>query len=105
MTDVYETNKTTRFTSLTAAMEAFERAAGDMEKRDYDFPVDDTALRDAQAPFRVITYDTDEEMTRTCPDYPHDCWREKCGVTWSTGGRRGGCIIAHSGYALRVTGM
>ena len=96
-------SKTFRF--LSSALAAFERAAVAPEYRDFDRPYSDVALRDAPAPFRVEEYDTDEEHSKECPEYPHDCVREGCGVTWSTGGERGVVLIDATGKIWRDAGI
>ena len=92
-------SKTFRF--LSSALAAFEHAAVAPEYRDFDRPFDDIALRDARAPFRVVEYDTDEERTKECPDHQHDCWREGCGTSWSTGGERGVVLADATGRIWR----
>jgi len=95
--------KTFRF--LSSAIAAFEQKAVAPEYRDFDSPFDDVALRDAPAPFRVEEYDTDEEYTKECPDHQHDCWREGCGTSWSTGGERGVLLIDAAGKTWRDAGI
>ena len=96
-------SKTFRF--LSSALAAFEREAVAPEYRDFDRPFDDVALRDAPAPFRVEEYDTDEEHSLMCPDHQHDCWREGCGTSWSTGGKRGVLLIDAAGKTWRDAGI
>lgn len=96
-------SKTFRF--LSSALSAFEREAVAPAYRDFDRPFDDVALRDAPAPFRVEEYDTDEEHTKECPDHPHDCWREGCGTSWSTGGERHVVLIDAAGQTWRDAGI
>ena len=93
------------FRFLSSALTAFERAAVAPEYRDFDRPFNDVALRDAPAPFRVVEYDTDEENTKQCPDHQHDCCREGCGTTWSTGGERGVLLIDAAGNIWRDAGV
>lgn len=89
---------------LTAAIRAFERAAPAYpdfwlehgEERDF---------RDAPAPFVVVSFDTTESHVRECPNYDHDCAREGCGTSWSTGGEVGVLLRDATGRVWREAGV
>lgn len=78
----------TKHKYLSGAIAAFKRAA----PRFCDFWIvkgEERDFRDAPAPFTVEEYSTDEERERKCPLFDHDCAREGCGISWSTGGESG----------------
>jgi hypothetical protein len=94
-----------KYRFLSSAMAAFERAVVAPEYRDYNREGDLIALRDAPGPFSVFEYDTDEVHVKECPEYQHDCWKEGCGTTWSTGGEIGVCLIDAAGITWRDAGI
>lgn len=94
----------TKHRYLTAATRAFERAA----PRFCDFWLEHGAerdFRDAPAPFWVEEYSTVESHVRECPDYDHDCSREGCGTSWSTGGESGVLLRDATGRVWRDAGV
>ena len=93
------------FNFLSSAMEYFESVATQEEYRDYDRNYNEIEMRDAPSPFKVVSYDETEEITKECPDHQHDCWREGCGVTWSDGGNIGIRLIDADGKHWRDVGI
>jgi len=94
-----------KFNFLSSARSCFDSVATHPEYRDYDRGYDDVKMRDAPAPFRVISYDETYESTKECPDHQHDCWMEGCGVTRSEGGNIGVCLIDADGVIWRDVGI
>ena len=89
---------------LTAAIAAFEVAA----PRYCDFWFEhgsEREFRDAPAPFYVVEYSTDEERIRECPLHDHNCAREGCGISWSTGGESGVLLKDATGRVWREAGV
>ena len=89
---------------LTAAVRAFEVAA----PRYCDFWFEhgsEREFRDAPAPFRVVSFDTTESHVRECPLFDHDCAREGCGTSWSTGGEIGVALYDATGRCWREAGV
>ena len=86
------------------AERAFERAA----PRYCDFWIesgDDWEFLFAPTPFAVVSFDTTEAHVRECPDYDHDCAREGCGTSWSTGGEIGVALYDATGRCWREAGV
>lgn len=89
---------------LTSAIRAFERAAPIYPDFWFEHG-DEREFRDAPAPFWVEHFSTDEEHVRECPDHDHDCAREGCGTSWSTGGETGVLLKDATGRVWREAGV
>lgn len=95
-----------KYKFLSQAVAAYEELASGFTHYDFVREEDEVKMRtEAVGPFTVFEYDTDEEHVRECPDYPHDCWREGCGTSWSTGGEKGVCLMDATGVTWRDAGV
>lgn len=94
----------TKHKYLASAVRAFERAAP-MYPDFWMEHGDEREFRDAPAPFSVVSFDTTESHVRECPNYDHDCAREGCGTSWSTGGEVGVALFDASGRCWREAGV
>ena len=94
----------TKHRFLSSAVRAFERAA----PRYCDFWFEhgeERDFRDAPAPFTVASFDTTESHVRECPNHDHDCAREGCGTSWSSGGEVGVALFDANGRCWREAGV